>query len=323
MKILVTGGAGFIGSHVVEAYLAAGHEVWAVDDLSRGRRAQVPPAASFVQMDIRSPDLDDLLASVGFDCVNHHAAQIDVRRSVADPAGDAALNVGGSLRVLEAARRHAVPVVIFASTGGAIYGPQRRYPADETHPARPLSPYGVAKLAVEHYLEYYRQVHGLRYAVLRYANVCGPRQDPEGEAGVVAIFCARLLRGEPLVVYGTGEQTRDYVFVEDVARANRLALHWLVRQGAGAAVDRPVFNIGTAVETSVNRLADLLRQAADVDCPMRAAPARAGEQPRSCIDPALAGRVLAWRPEVALPQALLRTLAWFRAHQPVQARQAA
>jgi UDP-glucose 4-epimerase len=312
MRILVTGGAGFIGSHVAEGYLQAGHEVWVLDDLSRGKREHVPAAARFVQGDICGPGLDDVLAR-GFDCVSHHAAQIDVRRSVADPVADAAVNIGGSLRLLEAARTHAVPFVIFASTGGAIYGPARRPPADEFHPPCPLSPYGVAKLAVEHYLEYYRQVHGLRYAVLRYANVCGPRQDPEGEAGVVAIFSARVLAGEPLVIYGDGEQTRDYVYVEDVARANRLALDWLCRQGMrGAGHERPVFNVGTGTETSVNRLAALLQQAADATCPIRYAPARAGEQVRSCIDPRLAARILGWRPEVPLPEALLRTLAWFR-----------
>jgi UDP-glucose 4-epimerase len=312
MRILVTGGAGFIGSHVVEAYLTAGHEVWVLDDLSRGKREQVSPAARLVQGDVCGPVLDELL-SRGFDCVNHHAAQIDVRRSVADPLGDAGVNIGGSLRVLEAARAHAVPCVIFASTGGAIYGAARRPPADESHPACPLSPYGVAKLAVEHYLEYYRHVHGLRYAALRYANVCGPRQDPEGEAGVVAIFASRALAGESLTIYGDGEQTRDYVYVEDVARANRLALDWLSRQAVPPPGSvRPIFNIGTGRETSVKGLAALIQQAADTTCLIRYAPARAGEQLRSCLDSRLAARVLGWRPEVPLPQAVLRTLAWFR-----------
>ena len=193
----------------------------------RGKREQVNPHAQFVRMDLRSPDLKDLLAEGDFGCINHHAAQIDVRVSVVDPARDATINILGTLNLLEAARAHGVPRVIFASTGGAIYGNNATFPATEHHPTSPVSPYGVAKLAVEHYLEYYRQVHGLRYVVLRYANVYGPRQDPEGEAGVVAIFCGKVLRGQRLIIYGDGEQTRDYVYVGDVARANLLALRYL------------------------------------------------------------------------------------------------
>ena len=229
MRILVTGGAGFIGSHVVDAYVQAGHEVWVLDDLFRGKREQVNPRARFIRMDIRSPEVKDLLAETRFDCINHHAAQIDVRVSVADPARDALINVLGTLNLLEAARTHQDLRIIFASTGGAIYGEQCHFPANEQHPTVPRSPYGVAKRAVELYLEYYRQVHGLRYVVLRYANVYGPRQDPEGEAGVVAIFCGRILHGQRLFIYGTGEQTRDYVHVGDVARANLLALNYLTR----------------------------------------------------------------------------------------------
>ena len=228
MRVLVTGGAGFIGSHVVDAYIQAGHEVWVLDDLSRGKREQVNPHARFIRMDLRSPGLGELLAEGNFDCINHHAAQIDVRVSVVDPARDVTINIVGTLNLLEAARAHGIARIIFASTGGAIYGTQRHFPATEQHPTAPLSPYGVSKLAVEHYLEYYRQVHGLRYVVLRYANVYGPRQDPEGEAGVVAIFCGKILRGQRLIIYGDGEQTRDYVYVGDVARANLLALRHLM-----------------------------------------------------------------------------------------------
>jgi UDP-glucose 4-epimerase len=227
MRILVTGGAGFIGSHVVDAYIQAGHEIWVLDDLSRGKRDQVNPHAQFVRMDLRSPDLKELVADVAFDCINHHAAQIDVRVSVADPVRDAMINIIGTLNLLEAARTHKVPRMIFASTGGAIYGEQRHFPASEQHPTSPVSPYGVAKLAVEHYLEYFRQVHDLQYVVQRYSNVYGPRQDPEGEAGVVAIFCGRILRGQRLIIYGDGQQTRDYVYVQDVAQANLLALRHL------------------------------------------------------------------------------------------------
>jgi len=304
MRVLVTGGAGFIGSHVVEAYLAAGHEVWALDNLSRGRRERVPSAARFVEMDVRAPGLRDLLAEARVDCVNHHAAQIDVRQSVADPAADAAVNILGSLNLLEAARSAGVPRCIFASTGGAIYGEPRRMPVDETHPARPLSPYGVAKLAVEHYLDYYATVHSLRAVVLRYANVYGPRQDPEGEAGVVAIFAGRLLRGEPLLIYGDGEQTRDYVFVGDVARANVLALDWPGARRPDAGRELPVFNIGTGVETSVNALASQLLQAADQDSAIHHRPARLGEQARSVIDAARARRLLGWEPRIGLPEGL-------------------
>jgi len=322
MRILVTGGAGFIGSHVVEAYLRAGHEVWALDDLSRGKRERVPPAARFVEMDIRAPGLRALLAQARVDCVNHHAAQIDVRRSVADPAADAEINVVGSLNLLEAARSAGVRTCIFASTGGAIYGEPRRLPVDEAHPARPLSPYGVAKLAVEHYLAYYAAVHGLQAAVLRYANVYGPRQDPEGEAGVVAIFVGRLLRDEPLLIYGDGAQTRDYVFVEDVARASVLTLDWLTRHPKEAARELPVFNIGTGLETSVNALASQLVQAADRDVSILHRPPRLGEQVRSVIDPGRAGRLLGWQPTVSLPAGLRACLDWFQTGLPAVAARA-
>ncbi len=256
MKLLVTGGAGFIGSHVVDAYIQAGHEVWVLDDLSRGKREQVNPHARFTRMDLRSPDLGDLLADGGFDCISHHAAQIDVRASVVDPGRDATINIVGTLNLLEAARAHGVPRIIFASTGGAIYGTQRHFPATEQHPTAPVSPYGVSKLSVEHYLEYYRQVHGLRYAVLRYANVYGPRQDPEGEAGVVAIFCGKILRGQRLIIYGDGEQTRDYVYVGDVARANLLALEPIFlsqQQAAGSPQEQSDSLSSQIVERSYGR----------------------------------------------------------------------
>ncbi len=321
MKILVTGGAGFIGSHVVDAYIQAGHEVWVLDDLSRGKREQVNPDARFIHMDVRSPGLGELLREGGFDCINHHAAQMDVRVSVADPMLDAAINILGALNLLETSRAYGVPRIIFASTGGAIYGQQHRYPADEQHPRAPMSPYGVSKLSVEHYLEYYSQVHGLSSVVLRYANVYGPRQDPEGEAGVVAIFCGRILRGQHLVVYGDGEQTRDYVYVGDVARANVLALRHLTQSNefleSVESVQQlksvfHVFNVGTGIETSVNALAALLLHAADATCPMVHQPSRPGEQTRSVIDPAKASHILGWSPLIPLAEGLSRTLDWFR-----------
>jgi UDP-glucose 4-epimerase len=327
MRILVTGGAGFIGSHVVDAYIQAGHEVWVLDDLSRGKQDQVNPSAHFVRMDLRSPDLSDFLGGASFDCINHHAAQVDVRVSVADPARDALINIVGTLNLLETARAHGVRRVIFASTGGAIYGEQRHFPATEKHPTAPMSPYGVSKLAVEHYLEYYRQVHGLRYVVLRYANVYGPRQDPEGEAGVVAIFCGRILRAQRLIIYGDGEQTRDYVYVGDVARANVLAVRYLTDGAAGSGSNGSgtrqldsTFNIGTSLETSVNALAGLLLESADADCPVAHQSKRPGEQMRSVIDPSLAKQVLGWEPGTLLAEGLLRTLAWFRERERLSAQ---
>jgi UDP-glucose 4-epimerase len=328
MIILITGGAGFIGSHVVDALIQANHDVWVVDDLSRGKREQVHPQAQFVRMDLRSPELPALLKEVRFDCVIHHAAQIDVRHSVADPAHDAQINILGTLHLLEAMRAHGSPAIIFASTGGAIYGTQRHFPATEQHPTAPVSPYGVAKLSVEHYLECYRQVHGLSYVILRYANVYGPRQDPEGEAGVVAIFSQRVLRQQRLIIYGDGAQTRDYVYVGDVARANVLALQYLANGHSllkDARTQRPtnVFNIGTGIETSINALASMCLETADTDCPIVQQPARPGEQLRSVIDPTLAQQVLRWEPVVSLPDGLLATLAWLRTQEAGIAQQAA
>src|SRR5579884_842476 len=221
MRILVTGGAGFIGSHTVDALVAAGHDVAVLDDLSSGRRDQVNPAARLHAADLRdAAAVSNLFGSERPEVVYHLAAQMDVRRSVADPAFDASVNLVGFLNLIEAGRRNGLRRVIFASTGGAIYGEQERFPCDEEHPLRPVSPYGVAKLATEKYLYFYRAEYGLEYLALRYANVYGPRQDPHGEAGVVAIFCGRMLAGQPVTIFGDGEQTRDYVFVGDVVRAN-------------------------------------------------------------------------------------------------------
>jgi UDP-glucose 4-epimerase len=226
MKILVTGGAGFIGSHVVDAYLELGHEVVVVDNLSSGSIENLNPKAKFYKMDIRDSDIEDLFKNEKPDIVNHHAAQMDVRKSVEDPIYDADVNIIGSLNLLQNCIRYGVKKFIFASTGGAIYGEQDYFPADEEHPTRPLSPYGVAKLTVEKYLYFYKEVHGLNYVVLRYANIYGPRQNPHGEAGVVAIFTSKMLKGEQPVINGDGFQTRDYTFVGDVVRANVLALNY-------------------------------------------------------------------------------------------------
>ncbi len=304
-RVLVTGGAGFIGSHVADAYLSRGDAVWIVDDLSSGRRENVPAGAEFVRMEIGDAALEELFGDVGgFDVVNHHAAQIDVRRSVADPRADAATNVDGLLNVLECARRHRVGRLVFVSSGGVVYGEPEATPTPETAAKAPLSPYGVAKLAAEHYLHYYRRVHGLRSVALRYSNVFGPRQDPHGEAGVVAIFSQRLLAGEPLVVYGDGTQTRDYVYVGDVVAAN-LALTDAAT-GEEAGIDAAAYNVGTGRETSVLELAEALMAVAGRRVPLRTAPERKGELRRSSLDVTkLTG--LGWAPATSLEAGLRRT----------------
>ena len=307
MKVLVTGGAGFIGSHVTDVLLDAGHEVWALDDLSSGRRENLRPEVRLVVADIRSPEAARLVESGSFEVMCHLAAQMDVRRSVTDPRFDADVNVGGFLNLLEAARKSGVRKVVFSSTGGAIYGEQDVYPAPETHPTRPVSPYGVSKASGELYLGYYRAQYGLESVALRYANVYGPRQNPHGEAGVVAIFSERLLRGETCIVNGTGQQTRDFVYGPDVARGNLLA--------ATSDVEGPI-NVGTGIETDVNRLYALLAAAAGTDRPAKHAPAKPGEQMRSSVDPSRAAEVLGWRPTVALEEGLRRTVEWFRDRSP-------
>jgi UDP-glucose 4-epimerase len=303
MKILVTGGAGFIGSHVAEAYVKAGHDVVVVDDLSSGKRHQVPDGAKFVHLDIRDPGIREVLARERPELLSHHAAQMDVRRSVADPSFDASVNIMGLINVLEAGRASGLRRVLFASSGGAAYGEQDEFPAPETHKLEPVSPYGVSKRASELYLGCYRAMYGLEYVAMRYANVYGPRQDPHGEAGVVAIFTLRLLSGETPTINGDGKQTRDYVYVGDLVRANlALATH---------AYCGPM-NFGTGVETDVNELFRQVRAACGSDAPDQHGPAKPGEQRRSVIAPALAGKVLGWRPEVSLADGIAKTVAFFR-----------
>jgi UDP-glucose 4-epimerase len=310
VKVLVTGGAGFIGSHVTDVFLDAGHEVWALDDLSSGRRENLRPEVKLVVADIRSADAATMVETGRFEIMCHLAAQMDVRRSVADPRFDAEVNVAGFLNLLEAARKSGLRKVVFSSTGGAIYGDQDVYPAPESHPTRPVSPYGVSKASGELYLGYYRAQYGLQSVALRYANVYGPRQNPHGEAGVVAIFSERLIRGETCTINGDGRQTRDFVYGPDVARANLLAA---TRDVQGA------INIGTGIETDVNRLYALLAKAAGSDRPATHAPAKPGEQMRSSVDPARAREVLGWRPTVALEEGLQRTVGWFRERSPGKA----
>ena len=307
MRVLVTGGAGFIGSHVTDHLLARGHDVAVVDDLSTGKRENVSSGAAFYEVDVRDGRrLAGVFGEFGPEAVSHQAAQMDVRRSVREPDFDAEVNVIGTIRLLESCVGHGVGRVVFASTGGAIYGEQRQFPAAEDHPQYPLSPYGVSKLAGERYLHFYHLQHGIDYAALRYANVYGPRQDPHGEAGVVAIFCGNLAAGQPSTINGSGEQTRDYVYVRDVAQANVLAL-----ENGGAPPG--AYNIGTGVEASVNDLYGLLLRISGKNLPPEHGPAKPGEQLRSCVDPTLAGRALGWRPEVDLEEGLEKTARYFQA----------
>ena len=307
MKILVTGGAGFIGSHVADALLAEGHAVHVMDDLSGGRRALVPAQATFHELDIRTDEAAGVVERERFDVLVHHAAQMDVRRSVADPRFDADVNVGGFLKLMEAGRRGGLQRVVFASTGGAIYGEPEYAPQDEAHPLRPLSPYGITKRSTELYLYYYEQQYGIPYVSLRYANVYGPRQNPHGEAGVVAIFTQRMLAGEQPYIFGDGEQTRDFVFVKDVVRANVAALGL-----DGSAI----INIGTARETSVNTLFRTLRDIIDPDVEERHADGKPGEQQRSVLAYGRARELLNWTPQVPLRDGLVQTVDWFAARQP-------
>jgi UDP-glucose 4-epimerase len=303
MRILITGGAGFIGSHVADACVARGHEVMVVDNLSSGKKEQVPAPARFVLCDVTSDTAVEAVRTFRPEIVNHHAAQINVRASVADPQFDAQVNILGSIRLLEAARQNGVRKFVFASSGGAGYGEQEQFPADERHPVRPVSPYGAAKMSVELYLNFYRAQHGLEYTALRYSNVYGPRQDPHGEAGVVAIFAERLLRGQTAIVNGDGEQTRDFVYVGDVVRANLSALE----RGDGLSV-----NIGTGVETSVNTVFRVLRDLAGSRQEEIHGPAMPGEQQRSCLENRMASYELGWYPETSLEEGLARTLDFFR-----------
>lgn len=300
--VLVTGGAGFIGSHLVDAYLARGWRVSVVDDLSTGDRRNVDRRAELHVLDIR--DAAGLVAALRPDVINHHAAQMDVRRSVSDPVFDAETNIVGSLRLLQAAAQSGVERFLFASSGGAIYGEPVEVPQRESHPVAPLSPYGCAKLSVEQYLHFYQIVHGLRSVALRYANVYGPRQNAKGEAGVIAIFTRALLEGNTATINGSGQQTRDYVFVEDVVHANMAASEG-DRSGS--------FNIGTGIETTVNELYDALSQALGTTAVAEHGPAKAGEQMRSVLDGAGLRDAAKLPTPVLLNEGLRRTVEWFRA----------
>ncbi|HET9061660.1 MAG TPA: NAD-dependent epimerase/dehydratase family protein [Candidatus Binatia bacterium] len=303
MRVLVTGGAGFIGSHVADACLAAGHEVLVIDDLSSGKPENVARGARLEACDIRTPRAAAVVESFRPQALVHHAAQMSVTRSVAEPSFDAEVNVIGLINLVEAGRRAGLEKVVFASSGGTVYGEVEAYPIAETAPTHPVCPYGVSKLSGEHYLFYYRRVFGLPYVALRYANVYGPRQDPHGEAGVIAIFSKRLLAGEDVTIFGDGRQTRDYVFVGDVVRANLAALAGEFCGGV---------NIGTGVETNVNDLyAIIKRHAGGPGKAVHAAP-RDGELRRSVLSAALAERVLGWKPRTTLTDGLAETVDFFR-----------
>jgi UDP-glucose 4-epimerase len=309
-RVLVTGGAGFIGSHIAEAYLAAGWEVVVLDDLSRGHQRNIPSGARFVRADIRSPEARKLLAEDGFTVLNHHAAQIDVRVSVDEPALDASINVVGLANLLEGAGAGGVKRVLFASSGGVVYGDPDVVPTPETAPKGPISPYGVSKLSGEYYLRALAALRGFEAVAMRYANVFGPRQDPKSEAGVVSIFVSRLLEGRPLTVFGNGLQTRDYVFVRDVARANVLASTAPVP--AGTSIDDTAFNIATGRQTNVLELAELVAKVMGQKPTIEMAAARPGELFRSSLDISKAGRVLGWKPESGFNDGLPQLVDWFR-----------
>lgn len=303
-KILVTGGAGFIGSHVVDLFLSKGYEVVVLDDLSTGRLSNLNPAATFYQLDIRSPKVREVFATERPDYVSHHAAQIDVRRSVSEPLFDADVNILGSINLIECAREFEVKHFIYISSGGAAYGEPERLPCDEDHPVDPLCPYGASKHTVEHYLYMYHANYGLPYTVLRYPNVFGPRQNPHSEAGVVAIFAGKMLANEPTLIHGDGEQTRDFVCVGDCAYANYLAL----------TVDHPsgIYNLGWGRPTSINEIFYALAKITGYSHPIQHGPAKLGETRHIYLDAQKAARELGWTPTLTLEQGLEQTVSYFR-----------
>ena len=303
MKVLVTGGAGFIGSHLVDRIVQEGHEVIIVDNLVTGKRRNINRAARFYKQDIQSWRLERVFRNERPNVVMHLAAQMDVRKSVEDPMFDAQVNILGTLNVLQQAVKHGVRKVVFSSSGGAIYGEQEMYPAPESHVTKPLSPYGLSKLCGEQYLSYYQRSSGLQVVSLRYANVYGPRQDPEGEAGVVAIFIQKMLNNEQAVINGNGRQTRDFVFVEDVVEAN-LAVMGPETQGT--------YNVGTGAETSINDLFRILVQHTGSTCKEVHGPAKKGEQARSVIDNTRLRHELSWEPKGELSEGLKKTVEYFR-----------
>jgi len=305
MKILVTGGAGFIASQIADAFINEGHQVVILDDLSTGFRKNINPKAKFINSNICDKNLDRLFETEKFDVVNHHAAQMDVRRSVKDPEFDATTNILGTINLLQNCVKYSVKKFMFASTGGAVYGEQDYFPADEKHAQQPKSPYGISKLAVEKYLYFYNSEHKLNYTILRYANIYGPRQNPFGEAGVVAIFSTKLLSSEQPVINGHGKQTRDYVFVGDVVKANLLALN---------DPESDTYNIGTGIETDVNQLFHYINDITKAEKEEKHGPTAAGEQLRSVITSDKLFNKFGWRPSTKLEDGLKITVEFFKAN---------
>ncbi len=303
MKILVTGGAGFIASHIADAFIEEGHSVFVLDNLSSGFEKNINPKAWFINSDIRDKSLSNIFEKEKFDVVNHHAAQMDVRRSVADPAFDADTNIIGTINLLQNAVKTKVKKFIFASTGGAVYGEQEYFPADENHPTSPLSPYGISKLSVEKYLFFYKAQYNLNYSILRYANIYGPRQNPHGEAGVVAIFSSRLLKGEQPVINGDGKQTRDYTFVKDVVKANLLILD---------DKKSDIYNVGTGTETDVNDLFNKINKLIGKGQVEKHGPAMPGEQLRSVITSEKLKQKFNWSPSTLIEAGLKNTVKYFK-----------
>ena len=303
MKILVTGGAGFIASHIADALINEGHQVFILDNLSTGFEKNINQRAKFIKSDITSPSIFKLFEEEKFDLVNHHAAQIDVRKSVSDPVFDASTNILGTINLLQASIKTGVKKFMFASTGGAIYGEQEYFPADENHPTNPVSPYGITKLTIEKYLFFYKNEYGLNYTILRYANVYGPRQNPFGEAGVVAIFTNKLLKNENPVINGEGKQTRDYVFVEDVVKANVITLE---------DKSSEIYNVGTGFETNVNELFNKLNKIAGNKAEEKHGPAAKGEQLRSVISSAKLYNRFNWKPSIKMDEGLIKTFNSFK-----------
>ncbi len=303
MKILITGGAGFIGSHIADACLKAGFRTHIVDNLTTGSIKNVPEEATFHQLDIRNDAVERLWKQERYTILIHAAAQMNVRKSVEDPIMDADINVLGSLNLLEAGRKYGLRQVIFSSTGGAIYGEPQFTPQDENHPVLPVSPYGITKHTLENYLHYYTNEYDIQSVSLRYSNVFGPRQNSKGEAGVVAIFTEKLLNGEQCVINGNGEQTRDYVYVDDVVQANMKAIN---------AKKSETYNVGTGVETSVNKLYHKIRYLINPDAEAQHGPAMPGEQQRSVIDAGKLSRELKWEQNYSLDKGLKKTVEWFK-----------
>lgn len=308
-KIMITGGAGFIGSHVVDLFVEKGFEVVVLDDLSTGRASNLNPAAKFYQMDIRDPKIREIFESEKPDYISHHAAQMDVRRSVAQPLFDADVNILGSINLIECAKEFGVKRFVYISTGGAVYGEPGRVPCEETDPINPICQYGASKHTVEHYLFMYHVNYGLKYTVLRYPNVFGPRQDPHGEAGVVAIFTGKMMAGEPVTINGDGNQTRDFVYVSDCALANYLSISEDHQPG--------IYNLGWGMHTSVNEIFKTLAKVTKYTLPVHYGPAKVGETMHIYLNAAKAKRDLGWSATVSLEDGLQRTVDYFRAVEQV------